>query len=289
MMNKMTDKAKEVAKGLLEKQEVDVVIGWEQGTFEDKTAPLFMKKPEDVERLVINDYIVNSPAPYLLHYKNHEGKIAIFVKGCDSRGIVRLIQDKQFARDKFYLIGVPCSGMKEVNEKGEVVDSPKCSGCVRPNPVICDTVIGEEVQPKNPENRFKALEDDANKTVEEKWNFWNKEFGKCIRCYACQRACPACNCKSCIFIDQSQEWIERRVDETENASYSIIKAYHMAGRCVECGECERACPAGVPIMKLNKRVAKDIEDLFGSYEAGVDLEQNSPLGDFKYEDPEEFL
>ena len=289
MMNKMTDKAKETAKALLEKQEVDLVIGWERGTFEDKTAPLFMKKPEDAERLVINEYIVNSLAPYMLHYKNHGGKIALFVKGCDSRGIMRLIQDKQIAREKLYIIGVPCGGMKEVNDAGESVDSPRCTGCTRPNPVIYDAVIGEAAQPKNPEDRFKELQADANWTVEEKWNFWNSQFSRCIRCYACQRICPSCNCQQCIFIDQSQEWIERRVDETENASYSIIRAYHIAGRCVECGECERACPVGFPIMKLNKRIAKDIEDLFGPYEAGVDLDENSPLGDFKYEDPEEFL
>jgi ferredoxin len=288
MMNKMTDKAKELAKGLLEKQEVDLVIGWERGTFEDKTAPLFMKKPEDTERLVINEYIVSSLSPYMLHYKTHDGKIALFVKGCDSRGIVRLIQDKQLVREKLYLIGVPCSGTKEINETGDPIDSPGCAGCTRPNPVIYDAIIGEEVQPRNPENRFKDL-DDSNRPVEEKWKFWNSQFNKCIRCYACQRICPSCNCRQCIFIDQSQEWIERRVDETENASYSIIRAYHIAGRCVECGECERACPVGFPIMKLNKRIAKDIEDLFGPYEAGVDLEQSSPLGDFKYEDPEEFL
>ena len=288
MMNKMTDKAKEVAKGLLEKQEVDFVVGWEQGTFEDKTAPLFMKKPEDVDRLVINEYIVSSLASYMIRYKDHDGKIAVFVKGCDSRGIVRLIQDKQFTREKFYLIGVPCSGMKVVNEKGEAVDSPKCDGCTHPNPVISDTVIGEEVQAKNPDDRFKVLQDDSEKT-EERWNFWNKEFDKCIRCYACQRICPACSCQGCIFVDQSQEWIERRVDKTENASYSIIRAYHIAGRCVECGECERACPVGFPVMKLNKRITKDIEDLFGPYKAGVELEQDSPLGGFKYDDPEEFL
>ena len=289
MMNKMTDKAKEVARELLEKQEVDLVIGWERGTFEDKTAPLFMKKPEDVERLVINEYIVNSLATYMLHYKTHGGKIAIFVKGCDSRGIVRLIQDKQFTREKVYLIGVPCSGMKEVNENDEMVGSPKCDGCTHPNPVIYDVIIGEEVQPKNPENRFKVLQDDLNKVVEERWSSWASEYNKCIRCYACQRICPACNCRECIFVDQSQEWIERRVDETENGTYSLIRAYHIAGRCVECGECERSCPVGLPIMKLNKRIAKDIEDLFGPYEAGVDLEQNSPLGDFKYDDPEEFM
>jgi formate dehydrogenase subunit beta len=288
-MMKYIDKAKEIAKNLLEKQEVTMVLGWEQGTFEDKTTPLFMKKPSDVDRLVINEFCVSSLAPYLLYYKNHNGKIALFVKGCDARGVVRLIQDKQINRDDVYLIGIPCTGLKELNEVNELVDAPKCIGCTHPTPVVYDELVGDEIQANNPEARFKILEEDTSKSAEEIWNSWAKEFDKCIRCYACQRICPACNCRECIFVDQGQTWIERRVDVTENATFGIIRAYHIAGRCVECGECERACPAGLPIMKLNKRIVKDIEDLFGEYEAGVSLDQKSPLGDFKYDDPEEFM
>ncbi|MEW6623119.1 MAG: 4Fe-4S dicluster domain-containing protein [Bacillota bacterium] len=288
-MRELVDKAKTIAKELLAKGEVDLVMGWEKGTFEDKTSPLFMRKPEDVDKLVINEFCFNSLAPYLLYYKNHQGKIALFVKGCDSRGVVRLIQDEQVKRDKIYLIGVPCTGMMELNHEGQLVDAAKCRGCTHPNPVLYDIILGEEVEAKSPGERFAAVEKETGSAREEVWKAWARNYDKCIRCYACQRICPACNCRECIFVDQGQEWIERRVDETENGAYSLIRAYHIAGRCVECGECERVCPVGLPIMKLNKKIAKDIEELFGPYEAGVDLEDKSPLGHFKYDDPEEFM
>jgi hypothetical protein len=46
---------------------------------------------------------------------------------------------------------------------------------------------------------------------------------------------------------------------------------------------------GVPIMKLNRKIAKDIVELFGEYEAGLDTETLPPLGLYKAEDPEEFM
>ena len=116
-------------------------------------------------------------------------------------------------------VGVPCTGMKELNSSGELIDAPKCIGCTHPNPVVYDVMLGEEVKAKNPEDRFKILEEDLEKSIEDRWNAWTKEYDKCIRCYACQRICPACNCRECIFVDQSQKWIERKVDEWRCSLY----------------------------------------------------------------------
>ncbi len=288
-MRELINEGRKIARELLEDKQVDLIIGWEKGTFEDKTTPLFIKKTTDVDRLIINEFCSSNLTPYLLKYKNHQGKIALFLKGCDSRGILRLLQDKQIKRENIYIIGVPCSGLKQINSSGEVIEEPKCTGCTHPNPVIYDFILGEKRESKNPEGRFAIIEEDTDKSAKQTWDYWKSQFEKCIRCYACQRVCPACNCRQCIFVDRSQEWIERRVDGTENAAYSLIRAYHVAGRCVECGECERACPVGLPLMKLNKRIAKDIEELFGPYEAGVDIEEKPPIGHFKHDDPEEFL
>ena len=40
-------------------------------------------------------------------------------------------------------------------------------------------------------------------------------------------------------------------------------------------------------MLMNKKYMKDINELFGAYDAGIDLE--APLGSYKLDDPEEFM
>jgi Fe-S oxidoreductase len=67
--------------------------------------------------------------------------------------------------------------------------------------------------------------------------------------------------------------------------YQLIHAMHLAGRCTECGECERACPMEIPILSLRRKMNQEIASLFG-YQAGLDPEGVAPLMTFK---PEEDL
>jgi len=68
----------------------------------------------------------------------------------------------------------------------------------------------------------------------------------------------------------------------------MVRAIHLAGRCIDCGECERVCPMDIPIRFLNKKLEKDAKELF-DYEAGFDPEQPSLVSSFKDEDPEDFI
>lgn len=295
-MNAQTVKMREIAKELLEKQEVQMVIGWEKGTFFYNSTPVFITRPEDVDRLIWDEYCAINFSKLLMDYRNKEGKIAIFVKGCDSRGVNRLLQDLVIKREKVYLIGMPCSGMKDAkaaaelgqDKSGEAPLEDKCRYCTHPNPVVFDVLIGDEVPITGKEDRFARIADLEKLDPEEKFEYWSKAYDKCIRCYACRNVCPACNCRECVF-DQGQTWLERSVDRSGNQFYGLVRAFHVAGRCVECGECQRACPMGIPIMDLKHKIAKDINELFGDYEAGLDIEGELPLGMYKSEDPEEFM
>ena len=119
--------------------------------------------------------------------------------------------------------------------------------------------------------------------------FWKEQYSKCIRCYACRNICPACNCTNCIFDQSASGWCSKDVNASENQFYGVTRAFHVAGRCIECGQCEAVCPSDIPIMLMNKKFIKDIDTLFGNYEAGLVTEGTTPLNSYQVADPEEFM
>jgi formate dehydrogenase subunit beta len=153
-MNEITGLMQKRAKELLEKGEVERVLGWEKGMFFYSTPPVIIDKPEDAEKLVWDDFAINNLAIYLLDKPNKDKKVALFVKGCDSRGIVRMLQDKQIKRENIYLIGIPCPGLKDpktavrgyYKDATSVPKAKKCEECRHPNPVLYDEMLGSPVE-----------------------------------------------------------------------------------------------------------------------------------------------
>ncbi len=134
----------------------------------------------------------------------------------------------------------------------------------------------------------KRIEELAAMTPEERAAFWAAEFAKCTRCYACRAACPACYCERCIVERNQPQWISTAARSHGNYAWNVIRAFHLAGRCTECGACEAACPQGIPLMLLNVGLAADVEREFGA-KAGYDPQAEPVIGSWKAEDPEEFI
>ena len=64
-------------------------------------------------RLVVNDFITNNLANFLIELK---GRVGIVAKGCDSRSIVSLIQDNKVAREDVIILGIPCTGIIDLSK-----------------------------------------------------------------------------------------------------------------------------------------------------------------------------
>ena len=99
--------------------------------------------------------------------------------------------------------------------------------------------------------------------------------------------------ESCRVWFMSAEHLTRRCEKActhhsrlvENM-FHIIRAFHVAGRCTDCGECTRVCPQGIPLHLLNRKFIKDINELYGEYQAGEEVGQRHPLIDFTKTDAE---
>ena len=164
----------------------------------------------------------------------------------------------------------------------------KCEFCKGKTFAISDEVIDDESCREVPQSdRFAAVRELEEKTPEERYAFWRSELSKCIRCNACRNVCPACTCIKCVFDNpDSGVAAKANVDTFEENQFHIIRAFHVAGRCTDCGECSRVCPQGIPLHLLNRKFIKDMDTLYGDYQAGEDAEARHPLINFTKADAE---
>ncbi|MBM3314032.1 hypothetical protein FJY70_05530 [candidate division WOR-3 bacterium] len=272
-----TEALRRRAKELLENRQVAMVVGYRPAGPRGAAQPAFVARPEEAELLVFDETCGPNLANYLTKVK-HLGRIAVVAKGCDSRSILVLLKEKQLDRAQLHILGVGCDGVKE----GESL-SDSCTTCQYPNPIACDEMLGEPAPPRAP-----GPSPLAPRSADERWQQLSEDVTRCIRCYACRQVCPNCYCPLC-FTDASQPALLGKTPElSDNMVFHLMRAMHMAGRCVECGSCARACPMGIDLMKFNRKVAQVVKDRFGAV-AGVAEDDAPALAVFDPNDQQEFI
>jgi ferredoxin len=122
----------------------------------------------------------------------------------------------------------------------------------------------------------------------ERMAFWTEEFNRCVKCYACRQVCPMCYCERCIVDKNRPIAIDPAPSTKGNFAWHIARAFHLAGRCVGCGECSRACPAGIDLALLNISLHIAAQKNFG-YEAGIDPKAEPVIGSYTLHDTEAFI
>jgi len=221
------------------------------------------------------------------------------------------MKEKQVARENVVIIAVRCGGIldrKQVEDmlKGRALTDAivegdtlilkgdgfeervpcssvlreECLYCAAPEPVEADHVVGPEVKPRPAEDEYADIKEFEKKSPEERWQWFSQEIEKCIRCYACRNACPMCYCSECFVESNDPEWVGKGDDLPDKQFFHIIRAFHTAGRCVDCGACERACPMGIKLRMLTRKIQKDVKELFGG-EAGKDPDSPPALATFE--------
>ena len=165
----------------------------------------------------------------------------------------------------------------------------KCLACKGKTFYAFDEVIDDEEaqKPIEVEDRFNEVKKIEALSPEERFAFWRSQLSKCIRCNACRNVCPACSCVKCVF-DNPNSGVASKAnpDDYEENLFHILRAFHVAGRCTDCGECSRVCPQGIPLHLLNRKFIKDIDELYGDYQAGLEPGSRAPLVNFDKNDPD---
>ncbi|MCL2855210.1 MAG: 4Fe-4S dicluster domain-containing protein [Defluviitaleaceae bacterium] len=159
----------------------------------------------------------------------------------------------------------------------------KCGVCTKIHHPVGDEIIElENNSPRLDKNaRFATVEAIEALSADDRFAFWQSQLSKCIRCNACRNTCPVCNCKRCVFSNNKYDMASKvNATEFEEQLFHIVRAFHVAGRCSDCGECSRVCPQDIPLHLLNRKIIKDINEFYGEYQAGQDIAAPEPLTSF---------
>jgi formate dehydrogenase subunit beta len=305
-------------------KKIDLFIGYEKGSLPMRTSPYFLSVEDDVRKLIWNGFCSNNLAVYIprimmIKKAKRPSRIGILCKGCDNRSVVGLIKEKQVDRNNLFIVGISCSGiidrkkiMSELNgqeildveEDGDNIvvklkDQEKsfaknnylceaCLNCAYPTPAVYDILIKTEtisVQPAIPDPIIKAFN---TKPRTERWQLFEREISKCIRCYACRDVCPNCYCKECFAEQTKPKWLGVTNELSDIIFYHIVRIFHQAGRCVDCGACARACPMDINLRLFTRMLVDEVKVRFG-YEPGISLKDTSALATFSANDKQEFM
>lgn len=302
-------------RALFEEGMADRVLGWEVGEFFYNRTPAFFGK-ENLDGLRYDFFCGSNVSKYLIDEMPKDERIIALIKPCDSYSLNQLCSEHRVNREKVYALGVGCrgkidveklramgiKGVTDIVEDGDMLKVTtlygehsvarrnallnKCLCCKGKEHKGVDEVIGESEE-TTVGDKFDLVTKIEALTPDERFAFWRSELSKCIRCNACRNVCPACSCIKCVF-DNPITGVQNKAaaDDFEENMFHIIRAFHVAGRCTDCGECSRVCPQGIPLHLLNRKFIKDINELYGNYQAGEAIGQRHPLIDFSKDDVE---
>jgi len=311
------------AKELLSDGTVVRVLGWKRGDFVHNPEPHIFESAEELEKdFVYDGFCGANLSKYMRPATRLEGKTLVFLKPCDTYSFNQLIKEHQVKRGNAYIIGVGCKGKLDIRKFADMGlgDIDEISGIALTDPcesVHVKTIYGDEkdvaykdvmlerchvckgkehqifdeqmLESKDTADadRFEQVRQIEQMSAQERFDYFRSELSKCIRCNACRNVCPACNCLHCVFDNTKYDTAQKaNADDFEENMFHIIRAFHVAGRCTDCGECSRVCPQSIPLHLFNRKLILDMDEMYGEFQAGSDTETPGPLTQYTFADVE---
>lgn len=260
----MEDDMQEQVKEWLEQGKVDIFLGYKM--VEGHPLPHFFTKENLAE---VNDLITGSVRYPLekiatkIAAQDPDIRIGLLVRDCNQRALNVLYVWNQLNPENVETISVNCCPSKLKEHADCSYLEPQKSGPYKKKVGVDNNMNLEEVEAYDQQERFTR---------------WIYEFQKCIKCYGCRNICPVCFCKECSL--EHDDLINTGDLPPEIPIFHLVRAVHMAGRCIDCGLCEDACPVDIPLRLLYKKVNEIVVDVF-DYQTGTSPSQSpfNILGD----------
>lgn len=282
-----TNQIREIASKLFAEGKIDVFVGYRMTGFDENQVPALIRDPNEVSKLVFTDKSVFNLINYLKQDHTRNKRIGLVVKGCDSRALNLLLTESQVKRENLHIVGIPCKGV--VDENGNKMQN--CIECIFPNPVVFDEMVdgtptGSETPPYQVNTDIQNI---AAMDLVERRAYFEEVFESCIRCNACRHSCPMCYCAKCC-IDQETSTLYHGANTTSSAFHALMTwSLHLAGRCVDCRNCEKACPSHLPLHLLHKWNEQVIYENFQEHLAGVHEGDRGAFYKYSMKDPDDFI
>lgn len=243
---------------LLKQGRVDIFLGYRELYGHLIPHGYTMDNLEDLENLKVSQhrYSLEKVATHLAE-KKPDLKIGIIARDCNQRALNILYTWNQLNPDNIETLSVNCCPSKIRKHADCSSLEPKKTGRFKK-----ENGIDYNAEPE-------ALMEEFDNP--ERFSRWMYEFSKCVKCYGCRNVCPVCFCPECSL--ENPDLVDPGSLPPEVPIFHLVRATHMAGRCVDCGLCEDACPAEIPLRLLYRQMNQIVGDVFG-YSPGEGIEKS---------------
>lgn len=259
------------ARALLESGAAQVVIGYAAGSKSGREHAVFFSKPEQCQLLVFNDHCTSNLAVYLVKPEVKAlGKPAIVATPAAVRTVLQLAAENQLADGGVIALAATADGaITELADLQSMEQFVANSGgaAIAPDPLVKELWAMSHA---------------------ERWRFWTEQFSACMKCYACRASCPLCYCERCVVECNQPQWIPVSPHAEGNLEWHVVRAMHLAGRCIDCGFCADACPVHIPLNLLTRMLREKMAEEL-SAQPGTSAHSEYALSAFRPEDKEGFI